>query len=247
MRWKRSLTSFLIEDKDPILHSQYYGYWWPGPRFNIKILSYRYRKSDCGDKTVVRSSYLHNRISYTGKMSSLYWISPLVMPGAKSSVAIAVVPLPWNILVSTLRGLSENRQNTYWLKSINLYQIYFVTIKLTHFCMDRSSAFLINAGFNSETTGIILCMCPTNDRRHQTVTLLYIFYNSIINNILEASQWFGTKEKSYYAAEIKALALLIFENTLIKNRSNCMSDATSARGSNCIDSQRGNCIDTVLL
>ena len=37
--------------------------------------SYQYRKSHCGDKTVVRSSYLHNGISYTGKMASLYWIS----------------------------------------------------------------------------------------------------------------------------------------------------------------------------
>ena len=36
--------------------------------------SYQYRKSHSGDKTVVRSSYLHNGISYTGKMSSLYWI-----------------------------------------------------------------------------------------------------------------------------------------------------------------------------
>ena len=41
--------------------------------FNIKI-SYQYRKSHCGDKTVVRSSYLHNDISYTAKMSFLYWI-----------------------------------------------------------------------------------------------------------------------------------------------------------------------------
>ena len=45
----------------------------PGYRFNIKM-SYRYRKSHCGDRTVVRSSYLHNRISFTGKMTSLYWI-----------------------------------------------------------------------------------------------------------------------------------------------------------------------------
>ena len=45
-----------------------------GPWFNIKMSSYQYRKSHCGDKTVVRSSYLHNVISYTGKMSSLYWI-----------------------------------------------------------------------------------------------------------------------------------------------------------------------------
>ena len=51
----------------------------PGPRFNIKMLSYQYRKSHCGDKTVVRSSYLHNGISYTGKMSSLYWIRALVV------------------------------------------------------------------------------------------------------------------------------------------------------------------------
>ena len=37
----------------------------PGPWFNIKISSYQYRKSHCGDKTVVWSSYLHNGISYT--------------------------------------------------------------------------------------------------------------------------------------------------------------------------------------
>ena len=49
-----------------------------GPRFNIKMPSYRNRKSHCGDKTAVRSSYLHNGISYTGKMPSLYWISPQV-------------------------------------------------------------------------------------------------------------------------------------------------------------------------
>ena len=31
-----------------------------GPWFNIKMSSCRYRKSHCGDKTAVRSSYLHN-------------------------------------------------------------------------------------------------------------------------------------------------------------------------------------------
>ena len=46
--------------------------------FNKNIPSYQYRKSHCGDKTVVRSSYLHNGISYTGKMSSLYWIGALL-------------------------------------------------------------------------------------------------------------------------------------------------------------------------
>ena len=45
------------------------------PIFNIKMSSYHYRKSHYGDKTVVRSSYLHNEISYTGKTTSLYWTS----------------------------------------------------------------------------------------------------------------------------------------------------------------------------
>ena len=46
----------------------------PGPPFNIKMSSYQYMKSHCGDKTILRPSYLHNRISYTGKTTSLYWI-----------------------------------------------------------------------------------------------------------------------------------------------------------------------------
>ena len=66
------------------------------------MVSYQFRKSHCRDKTILRSSYLHNGISYTGyswildtpililrssylhngisytgKMPSLYWISPL--------------------------------------------------------------------------------------------------------------------------------------------------------------------------
>ena len=46
-----------------------------GPWINIKMAFYQYRKSHCGDKTVVRSSYLHNGIFYTGKMTSSYWIT----------------------------------------------------------------------------------------------------------------------------------------------------------------------------
>ena len=40
--------------------------------FNKKMPSYQHRKFHCGDKTVVRSSYLHNWIIYTNKMVSLY-------------------------------------------------------------------------------------------------------------------------------------------------------------------------------
>ena len=50
----------------------------PGGWFNIKMTSYQYRKSHCGDKTILRPSYLQNGISYTGKMTSLYWIRSLI-------------------------------------------------------------------------------------------------------------------------------------------------------------------------
>ena len=52
----------------------------PGPQFNIKMSSYQYRKSYCGDKIILRPSYLHNGISYIGKMSSLYWIGTQTLP-----------------------------------------------------------------------------------------------------------------------------------------------------------------------
>ena len=50
-----------------------------GPRFNIKMTSYQYRKSHCGDKTILRPSYLRNGISYTVKITSLYWLGALVV------------------------------------------------------------------------------------------------------------------------------------------------------------------------
>ena len=46
----------------------------PGPWFNIKMSSYQYRKSHCGYNTILRPSYLHNGIAYTGKTASSYWI-----------------------------------------------------------------------------------------------------------------------------------------------------------------------------
>ena len=46
----------------------------PGPWFNITMSSYQYRKSHCGDKTILRPSYIHHGISYTGKTTYLYWI-----------------------------------------------------------------------------------------------------------------------------------------------------------------------------
>ena len=59
--------------------------------FNIKMSSYQYRKSHCGDKTILRPSYLHNGISYTGKMTSLYWIRTLAPLWVESSRGPALV------------------------------------------------------------------------------------------------------------------------------------------------------------
>ena len=93
-----------------------------GPWFNIKMSPYKYRKSHCGDKTVVRSSYLHNGISYSGKMSSLYWISPLVSVvswnicvigekrkfGMANAQAICISRLDWKCLNSARIFSTEN-------------------------------------------------------------------------------------------------------------------------------------------
>ena len=65
-----------------------------GSWFNIKMSSYQYRKSHCGDKTIVRSSDLPNGISYTGKMTSLYWFSPQVSNAGTSIVVCNHFSLP---------------------------------------------------------------------------------------------------------------------------------------------------------
>ena len=61
--------------------------WIPrsaGPWFNINMPSYQYRKSPCGDKTILRPSYLQHGISCTGKTASLYWIGAQI-PACKLS------------------------------------------------------------------------------------------------------------------------------------------------------------------
>ena len=62
------------------------------------MTSCQYRKSHCGDKTIWRPSYLHNGISYTGKMTSLYWIRALAPCIAKSSTAMMVLTTVWGPL-----------------------------------------------------------------------------------------------------------------------------------------------------
>ena len=74
-----------------------------GPWFNIKMTFYQHRKSHCGDKTILRPSYLHNGISYTGKTTSLYWIGAQVSRTETSNYILRYLwlvisyPCPWNL------------------------------------------------------------------------------------------------------------------------------------------------------
>ena len=94
-----------------------------GPQFNVKMSSYQYRKSHCGDKMVVRSSYLHNGISYTGKTTSLYWFSPQNADFSFSSCACHVVRYhPIHCLQSfkvlpALMSLGSQCENFMWYQS----------------------------------------------------------------------------------------------------------------------------------
>ena len=75
----------------------------PVPWFNIKMSSYQYRKSHCGGKMVVRSSYLDNGISYTGKMTSLYWTR------AQWSSKYSAVPIVTRSVISILLTLGRTK------------------------------------------------------------------------------------------------------------------------------------------
>ena len=43
-----------------------------------KMSSYQHRKSHCGDKTILRPSHRHNRISFTDRALFVHWIGPLI-------------------------------------------------------------------------------------------------------------------------------------------------------------------------
>ena len=72
------VTPLLLLRRHCVMSTNLLEYTDPGPggwiNIKIKMSSYQYRKSHCGDKTILRPSYLHNGISYTGKTTSLYWI-----------------------------------------------------------------------------------------------------------------------------------------------------------------------------
>ena len=87
---------------------------YPGPQFNIKMTSYQYRKSHCGNKTILRPSYLHNGISYADKMTSLYWFRTQI----------------WIILEITLY-VKTSKNHADGLRVVHVYGFKIVFILIT--------------------------------------------------------------------------------------------------------------------
>ena len=69
------------------------------------MTSYQYRKSHCGDKTILRPPYLHNGISYTGKTTSLYWIGALYIMQMAWAMHFEKITYPWPVLAVVLNWL----------------------------------------------------------------------------------------------------------------------------------------------
>ena len=91
----------------------------PGSRFNIKVTSYQYRKSHSGDRTVLRQSYLHNGISCSGKMTSLYWIgvqTSLIHGNVSSDISTKCIKSTWSVFVwsGCRQGASVNHETPWF-------------------------------------------------------------------------------------------------------------------------------------
>ena len=92
-----------------------------GGWINIKMPSYQYRKSHCGDKKILGPSYLHYGISYTGKTTSLYWIGALVSNHNKTQQSMNCLPNSWDILSTML----INSTHWSWDKMAAILQAIF--------------------------------------------------------------------------------------------------------------------------
>ena len=87
---------------------EYYGWC------NKNMSSCQYRKHHCGDKTILRPSYLHNEISYTGKMTYIYWIRALEYYGW------GIFKPSLDLLVTMKWGMTSHQIN--WsIKNLTIY------------------------------------------------------------------------------------------------------------------------------
>ena len=109
-----------------------------GGCFNINMSSYQYKKSHCGDKMILRPSYLHNGISYTGKMISIYWIRAQMQEALSFWLVCLSIQLVrqvahwlsipprgfWALFWKCIEGMASNL--TYWfIPSLGSFRLWY--------------------------------------------------------------------------------------------------------------------------
>ena len=137
-----------------------------------KDATFQYRKSHCGDKTVVRSSYLHNGISYTGKITSLYWIRAQFIPLTKAS-EVELWCFLWS--VPLLKGWVNNRETGDFRCHCAHYDVIVMILDHVGITLDCNMNFILGA----PSTGMSIILAID--------TLLYLPYHLY-------SYWFSVME-----------------------------------------------------
>ena len=98
----------------------------------LALIQYKNRKSNFGDKSVIRSSYFHNGISYTGKNTSMYWIRALLMPPARESAAMILILFTWN---TPIRKSKDYVYGIWGYKVLGIWKGYYRVKKSLVSCM----------------------------------------------------------------------------------------------------------------
>ena len=164
-----------------------------GSWFNIKMSYYQCRKTHCGDKTILRSSYLHNGIPYTGKTISLYWIRA---QGA-SSLKCVSIPRSAHKPIVPITNTNHNWQAN--LSSIKFYFMWHVKA-----CVPSSSADT-RWRHEMEIFSMLLALCERNPavtggfphKAPVTHILSFLWYwSSKLLNKKRNGRWFEAYVKS---------------------------------------------------
>ena len=138
-------------------------YSQPGGWFNINMSSYQYRKYHFGDKTILRSSYLHNGISYTVKMTSLYWIRALAHP------AFTALPRNHIDIVAWKKYGDSAKPITSWLVSASHECIYMESHSINRLVHNND---IIMGVMTSQITSLTIVYSTvysgTEQRKHQS-------------------------------------------------------------------------------
>ena len=126
-----------------------------------KMSSCQYRKSNCGGKTILRPSYLHNGISYTGKTAFLYWIRAQVSRAWTSDYTLQIL---WDVYT---RPGPWYRFPTQILMSVPLYPCKHIATEPGRYWTDAASS-----------VSILSCVWFTRRRKRQRRrNILYISRN----------------------------------------------------------------------